>query len=59
MFSAHSVLRSNLLRGAAMETAMDQVVLKFTVRKDMKLTLPMAETPTHYVLMAFNPDLNG
>ena len=41
-----------------METALDEAVFKFTVRKDMKLTKPMAETPTHYILMAYNPDLN-
>ena len=37
---------------------MDDVVLRFTVRKDMKLALPVAETPTHYIIMAYNPDLN-
>jgi acetamidase/formamidase len=55
---AHAGMGDGEVTVTAMETAMDQVVLKFTVRKDMKLTLPMAETPTHYVLMAFNPDLN-
>ena len=42
----------------AMETAMDQAVFRFTVRKDMKLTKPFAETPTHWIAFAFNPDLN-
>ena len=55
---AHAGMGDGEVTVTAMETAMDQVVLKFTVRKDMKLSLPMAETPTHYVLMAFNPDLN-
>lgn len=55
---AHAGMGDGEVTVTAMETAMDQVALKFTVRKDMKLTLPMAETPTHYVLMAFNPDLN-
>jgi acetamidase/formamidase len=42
----------------AMETGMDQAVFRFTVRKDMKLNWPFAETPTHYITFAFNPDLN-
>lgn len=31
---------------------------RFTVRKDMKLKLPRAETPTHYICMGFDKDLN-
>jgi acetamidase/formamidase len=55
---AHAGMGDGEVSITAMETAMDQVVLKFTVRKDMKLALPMAETPMHYILMAYNPDLN-
>jgi acetamidase/formamidase len=55
---AHAGMGDGEVCITAMETAMDQVMLKFTVRKDMKLALPMAETPTHYILMAYNPDLN-
>ena len=29
-----------------------------TVRKDMKLTQPFAETATHYIAFGFDPDLN-
>ena len=31
---------------------------QFIVRKDMKLKWPRAETPTHYITMGFNDDLN-
>jgi acetamidase/formamidase len=31
--------------------------LRLTVRKDMKLTWPRAETPTDYISMATDPDL--
>jgi acetamidase/formamidase len=31
---------------------------KLTVRDDMKLEWPMAETPTHIITMAFDPDLD-
>jgi acetamidase/formamidase len=31
---------------------------QFTVRKDMKLRWPRAETPTHWVVMGLNPDLD-
>lgn len=42
----------------AMETALDKAVMKITVRKDMKLTKPFAETTTHYIAMGFNADLD-
>jgi acetamidase/formamidase len=31
---------------------------RFTVRKDMKLKLPRAETPTHFITMGFDEDLD-
>ena len=31
--------------------------LRLTVRKDLSLTWPRAETPTHYIAMATDPDL--
>jgi acetamidase/formamidase len=31
--------------------------VQLTVRKDMKLTWPRAETPTEYISMATDPDL--
>jgi acetamidase/formamidase len=31
---------------------------KLTVRDDLRLTWPMAETPTHVITMAFDPDLD-
>ena len=31
---------------------------RLTVRRDMKLTWPIAETPTHIITMAFDPDLD-
>ena len=31
---------------------------RLTVRDDMTLTLPMAESPTHMITMAFDPDLD-
>jgi acetamidase/formamidase len=32
---------------------------QFVVRKDMRLKWPRAETPTHYMTMGFNDDLNA
>ena len=32
--------------------------LDFTVRKDMHITYPRAETPTHYIAMGFDDDLS-
>ena len=31
---------------------------RLTVREDMQLAWPMAETPTHVMTMAFDPDLD-
>src|SRR5262249_53404667 len=31
---------------------------QFIVRKDMKLTWPRAETPTHWIVMGLHPDLD-
>ena len=33
-------------------------MLQFFVRNDMKIERPMAETPTHWITMAFHPDLD-
>ena len=33
-------------------------IFRLTVRDDMKLEWPMAETPTHMITMAFDPDLD-
>jgi acetamidase/formamidase len=41
----------------AVETALTGR-FKFTVRKDMKLTQPRAETSTHYITMGFDEDLD-
>jgi acetamidase/formamidase len=31
---------------------------QFVVRKDMKITWPRGETPTHWIVMGLNPDLD-
>ncbi|MGE0626565.1 MAG: acetamidase/formamidase family protein [Hyphomicrobiaceae bacterium] len=41
----------------AIETALSGR-LRLTVRKDMKLAYPRAETPAHYMTMAMDPDLD-
>lgn len=41
----------------AIETAL-QGRFRLTVRKDMSLKLPRAETPDHFITMAFNEDLD-
>jgi len=42
---------------AAVEMGM-RGTFRLTVRKDMSLEWPMAETPTHIITMAFDPDLD-
>jgi acetamidase/formamidase len=41
----------------AMETSLTGE-LEFIVRKDLKITYPRAETPTHYIAMGFDDDLS-
>jgi acetamidase/formamidase len=41
----------------AMETSLVGE-LQFVVRKDLKITYPRAETPTHYISMGFDDDLS-
>ena len=55
---AHAVQGDGEVDVTAIETAMAEAVLEFFVRKDLKLERPMAETPTHWITMAFHPDLD-
>ena len=60
LFSAgdgHGVQGDGEVCITAVETALTGR-FKFTVRKDMKLTQPRAETPTHYITMGFDEDLD-
>ncbi len=41
----------------AIETSMTGT-FEFVVRKDLSLTVPRAESPTHYITMGFNEDLD-
>jgi acetamidase/formamidase len=41
----------------ALETAL-RGTFRLTLRRDMSLTLPIAETPTHAITLAFDPDLD-
>jgi acetamidase/formamidase len=55
---AHAVQADGEVCITGIETALEEVELEFIVRKDMKLDLPMAETPTHWITMGFHQDLN-
>ena len=60
LFSAgdgHAVQGDGEVCLTALETAL-RGTFKLTVRKDMSLTLPIAETPTHAITLAFDPDLD-
>ena len=49
-----------VMRGCstAIETAL-RGTFEFIVRKDLRLSSPRGETPTHWITMAFDPDLNA
>ncbi len=55
---AHAVQGDGEVSITALETAMAEAVLQFFVRKDMKIERPLAETPTHWITMAFHMDLD-
>jgi len=55
---AHAVQGNGEVTGTAMETSMRSASLEFHLRKDMHLRRPMAETPPHWITMAFDPDLD-
>lgn len=42
----------------ASETAMRSTTVQFVVHKDMDLMRPIAETPTHFMTMGFDPDVD-
>ena len=42
----------------ALETPLEEAVLQFIVRKDLKLARPMAETSSHWISFGFHPDLD-
>ncbi len=55
---AHAAQGDGEVNVTAIETAMDEAVFQFVVRKDMKLEGPMAETDTHWITTGFHKDLN-
>jgi acetamidase/formamidase len=55
---AHAVQGDGEVNVTAIETAMDEAVFQFVVRKDMKLERPMVETDTHWITTGFHKDLN-
>jgi len=42
----------------AIECSFEEIELQPIVRKDLKLTWPRIETPTHYIQVGFDEDLN-
>lgn len=44
--------------GAAIETSMERLVLEFGLHRDLPIRRPRAETPTHLIFLAFDPDLD-
>jgi acetamidase/formamidase len=61
LFSAgdvHAAQGDGEVNMTAIETALEEGVLHFVVRKDMKLERPMGETETHWITMGFHKDLN-
>jgi acetamidase/formamidase len=61
LFSAgdvHAAQGDGEVNLTAIETALEEGILRFVVRKNMKLVRPMGETETHWITMGFHRDLN-
>lgn len=54
---SHAVQGDGEITGSAIETA-DACTLQFILHKGVKLDMPRAETPTHYIVFGLDPDLN-
>jgi acetamidase/formamidase len=55
---AHAVQGDGEVNVTAIETAMEEAVFQFVVRKDIKIERPMVETDTHWITTGFHKDLN-
>jgi acetamidase/formamidase len=55
---AHAIQGDGEITGTAIETA-NTVILKFILHKGKTLKAPRAETPTHYITIGLDPDLDN
>ena len=55
---AHAMQGNGEVSLTGLETSVRGTV-QVVLRKDMRITWPRAETPTHYILMGLNPDLDA
>jgi acetamidase/formamidase len=55
---AHAMQGDGEVSTSALETSLKEALLQFVVRKDLKLELPFAETPSHWITMGFHEDLD-
>ena len=61
LFSAgdvHAAQGDGEVNLSAIETALEEGILRFVVRKDMRLERPMGKTATHWITMGFHQDLD-
>jgi acetamidase/formamidase len=54
----HAIQGDGEVSGTAIETALSGT-FDFIVRKDLKITMPRAESPTHFITMGLNNDLDN
>ena len=55
---SHAAQGNGEVNLTAVETAYKEMALTLTVLKDMKLDMPRIETPTHWITMGYDNDLN-
>src|SRR5258706_10436559 len=55
---SHAAQGNGEVNLTAIETAYKEMAITLTVVKDMKLDMPRIETPTHWITMGFDRDLN-
>jgi acetamidase/formamidase len=55
---AHAAQGDGEVNHNAIECAFQEIQVQLILRRDLHLSLPCAETPTHWITMGFHPDLD-
>ncbi|OWW20388.1 acetamidase/formamidase family protein [Noviherbaspirillum denitrificans] len=56
--NSHAVQGDGMVNQTALETAMEDLRIQYVLHKNLKLALPMAETPTHWIGLGFGATLD-
>lgn len=57
--NSHAVQGDGMVNQTALETAMEDLRIQYTLHKRVPLALPIAETPSHWIGVGFGPTLDA